>query len=101
MAYVYLLVAVLLGYGIAYLAHGRKLDRKHLEMALAEKKRELEDYQTHVAIYFDKTASLVESLQAQQENIIAHLCEGAQSLRPRALPGEMPPKDYWITAKES
>ena len=98
MIYIFLLVGLAVGYGMAYVAHGRSgSGRKTLELALAEKKRELEDYQTQVALHFDRTASLVENLQAQHETMITHLCEGARTLRPQLLSDQIPPKDYWIT----
>lgn len=101
MIYVFLLLGILLGYVVAYIAHARQGGRKSLEIALAEKKRELEDYQTQVALYFDKTTTLVENLQAQHEAMIGHLCEGARSLRPQLLTDQAAPKDYWITGNMS
>src|ERR1700722_12797487 len=85
MIYVYLLVGLIAGYAVAYLAHAHNPAKKALEKALAKKQEEFGHYQNQVAVHFQKTAELVEALQVQQDNIISHLTEGAKSLRPTVL----------------
>ncbi len=105
--YLYLFLALVLGYGLGYATtqFAKSASRKALEKALADKEEELSSYQNKVAIHFQKTAELVEALHQQQDNMIAHLCEGAKILRPHTMLEEIedptdfleeaPPKDYW------
>ncbi len=108
--YVYLLITLLIGFGLGFaLAYMRNPARKVLEKALAQKEEELASYQNQVAIHFQRTAELVDALHTHQDNIIAHLCEGAKTLRPHTLSHEIVeptdfleeapprvPKDYWV-----
>lgn len=55
--------------------------RKNLTEQLAQKQKELEDYQSRVATHFNQTADLFSDLQTQQDKIVAHLADGARSLR--------------------
>ena len=105
--YIALAIGLILGYGAAFFAYSNNPARKALEEALAQKQRELTDYQNQVIAHFQKTSELVEALHAHHSSILEHLCEGAKSLRPQTLvdsildptvsPDGAPPKDYWIT----
>ncbi|MFI4956409.1 MAG: YhcB family protein [Gammaproteobacteria bacterium] len=105
--YLCLLAGLVIGYGVAYMAYSNSPARKALEEALAQKQRELTDYQNQVIAHFQKTSELVEALHAHHNNILDHLCEGAKSLRPQTVvesiidpaapTGGAAPKDYWIT----
>lgn len=55
--------------------------RKHLSEQLAQKQKELDEYQGRVAQHFNQTADLFSELQLQQDKIVAHLADGARSLR--------------------
>lgn len=55
--------------------------RKNLTAQLTQKQKELDEYQNRVALHFNQTADLFSELQLQQDKIVAHLTDGARSLR--------------------
>lgn len=55
--------------------------RKSLTAQLNDKQKELDEYQNRVAMHFNQTADLLSELQSHQDRIVAHLTDGAKSLR--------------------